>query len=86
MSADPTTDEKDARGAKIAILSEEAYAIHFANQLYWKRKDHSQEASAEYERRQARLEGITRELTEVQSSRGQEALRTQAGTSGKGPA
>ena len=40
--------------AKLASLRKEVEAIHFANELYWAQKEHSQVAVAEYERRQER--------------------------------
>jgi hypothetical protein len=51
-------------------LLEEANAIHFANQLYWKHKDHSPEAAAEYQHRQERLEEITRAVAAPQTTPG----------------
>ncbi len=48
----------------MAVLTEEMHSIHYANRLFWeeKRAD-SREASAEYYRRQDRLEEIRSELT-----------------------
>jgi hypothetical protein len=49
--------------AEIAALNEEIESIHFADALYWKRgKDCSREASAEYQRRQDRLQEVRSEL------------------------
>jgi hypothetical protein len=48
--------------AKIATLKEEIKSIHFADALYWKWKEHSNEASAEYRHRRDRLQGLCREL------------------------
>jgi hypothetical protein len=62
MDTDRSGAEESERGARVAALLEEANAIHFANQLYWKLKDHSPEASAEYRYREERLEEITRAL------------------------
>jgi hypothetical protein len=70
MDTDPTGVPDGQKGARIAVLLEEANAIHFANQLYWKRKDHSPEASAEYQHRQERLEEITRAVAAVRSTPG----------------
>jgi hypothetical protein len=51
---------------KMAALSVEMDAIHFANSLYWK-QGHSQTvaARAEYQRRQDRLEEIRTELAQL---------------------
>jgi hypothetical protein len=51
---------------KIAALTVEMNAIHFANSLYWK-QGHSQTvaARAEYQRRQDRLEEIRTELARL---------------------
>jgi hypothetical protein len=44
---------------KIALLREEMNAIHFANVLYWRHsREHSREATAEYDQRQRRLREI----------------------------
>ncbi len=48
--------------AKIATLKEQIKSIHFADTLYWKWKEHSNEASAEYRRRRDRLQGLCRDL------------------------
>jgi hypothetical protein len=52
--------------ARLASLREEIEAIHFANKLYWDQEHHSQVATAEYERRQERLEEIRKEIQELQ--------------------
>jgi hypothetical protein len=52
--------------SKLASLREEVEAIHFANKLYWAQKEHSHAAVAEYERRQARLEQIRKEMEELE--------------------
>jgi len=70
MDTDPSVVQKNKRGAGVAVLLEEANAIHFANQLYWKRKDHSPEAAAEYQHRQERLEEITRAVAAARSTPG----------------
>jgi hypothetical protein len=62
MDADRSVAEESEKGARVAALLEEANAIHFANQLYWKVNDHSPDAGAEYRHREARLEEITRAL------------------------
>jgi hypothetical protein len=51
---------------KIAALTAEMDAIHFANSLYWK-QGHSQTVAArvEYQRRQDRLEEIRTELARL---------------------
>jgi hypothetical protein len=73
MKVEDPAELETARKARSALLSEEADGIHFANQLYWKRKDHSLEASAEHEHRQERLEEITRQLrTSVRAATVQE--------------
>jgi hypothetical protein len=60
MDTDRTQAEESEKEARVVALLEEANAIHFANQLYWKLKNHSPEASAEYHHREVRLEEITR--------------------------
>jgi hypothetical protein len=62
MGTDRTVAEESEKGARVVALLEEANAIHFANQLYWKLNDHSPEASAEYRHREERLKEITRAL------------------------
>jgi hypothetical protein len=70
MDTDPTVVQKSKNRERIAVLLEEAKAIHFANQLYWKRKDHSPEAAAEYQHRQERLEEITHAVAAAHSTPG----------------
>ncbi len=70
MDTDPTVVQRNKNEERIAVLLEEAKAIDFANQLYWKRKDHSPEAAAEYQHRQERLEEIARAVTGAQSKPG----------------
>jgi hypothetical protein len=54
--------------AKIAVLTAEIDMIHFTNALYWKRgQSVSTEERAEYERRNARLEEIRTELSQLGS-------------------
>jgi len=49
---------------RLAALTEEINAIHFADKLYWRQGDlHSKDAMAEYERRQNRLAEIREEMT-----------------------
>lgn len=67
---DRTLAEESEEGARIVALLEEANAIHFANQLYWKLKDHSPEASVEYQYREERLAKITRSLAAAKSRPG----------------
>lgn len=70
MDTDRTVAKESETGARVVALLEEANAIHFANQLYWKRKDHSPEATAEYKHREERLEKITRALAAAKSRPG----------------
>lgn len=52
---------------KIANLTAEMDAIHFANNLYWEQGEMvSLEARAEYQRRQDRLQEIRAELMRLQ--------------------
>ncbi len=67
MDTDRTVAGKNKKGARVALLLEEANAIHFANQLYWKHKDPSPEAAAEYQHRQERLEEIASALAAAKS-------------------
>jgi hypothetical protein len=54
--------------ARIAALNKEIDAIHFANSLYWQRREtNSTTARAEYQRRLDRLDEIRRELGQLQS-------------------
>lgn len=46
------------RQARIAVLQEEMDFIHYANELYWRQKNHSDAARTEYYNRQDRLEEI----------------------------
>ena len=70
MDKDRTVAEESEKGARIVALLEEANAIHFANQLYWKHQDHSGEASAEYKHREERLKKITLALAAAKSRPG----------------
>jgi hypothetical protein len=70
MDTDRSVAEVSETGARVVALLEEANAIHFANQLYWKHKDHSPEATAEYRRREEQLEKITRTLAAAKSGPG----------------
>jgi len=70
MDNDYTVVPESEKSARILALLEEGNAIHFANQLYWKRKDHNPEAAAEYQHRQERLEEITRAVARAQSTSG----------------
>ena len=70
MDKDRTVAEESEKGARVVALLEEANAIHFANQLYWKLKGHSPEASAEYKHREERLQEITRALAAAKSMPG----------------
>jgi hypothetical protein len=69
MDTDPKM-QKSGKDASIMALLEEGNAINFANQLYWKHKDHSPEAAAEYQLRQERLEEITRAVAAARSQVG----------------
>jgi hypothetical protein len=51
--------------ARIAALKEEIQTIDFANKLYWRQRRNSSVATAEYYRRQERLEEIRTELYEL---------------------
>ena len=46
----------------IEQLSMEIDAIHHANNVYWRSKNRSRQAIAEYYQRQVRLDGIRTEL------------------------
>jgi hypothetical protein len=70
MDPDRTVAKESNTGATVAALLEEANAIHFANQLYWKHQDHSGEASAEYKHREERLKKITLALAAAKSRPG----------------
>ena len=50
---------------RIAVLEEEVDSIHFANKVYWEQKRAGREATAEYERRQDRLNQVRTELFEL---------------------
>ena len=57
-----------ATRVKIALLTAEMEAIHFANRLYWERGEAATlEERAEYQRRQDRLEEIRAELAKLRS-------------------
>ena len=62
--------EPDTRTtARIAALSEEMDAIHFANTLYWKRGPlQTLAAKTEYQFRNERLESIRAELAQLRSN------------------
>jgi hypothetical protein len=53
--------------ADLTKLEDEMELAHFANKLYWGRKIHNREASAEYQRRQERMDQIRRELDGLKS-------------------
>ncbi len=59
MKANPKTK------ARFAALSQELEAIHSANTIYWKSKQHTREATAEHHRRQEQLEEIRSEMAEL---------------------
>jgi hypothetical protein len=52
---------------KLVALREELEAIHFANKLYWNRKDYSHEADMEHQGKQERLEQIRKEMDELEN-------------------
>ncbi len=55
--------------ARIAALNEEMDAIHFANNLYWKRGPlQTLAAKAEYQFRNERLEEIRAECAQLRSN------------------
>ena len=60
-----TIEPEATRKARMAALSEEIDAIHYANELYWRQTNPSDLAKAEYYRRQDRLEEIRSELAEL---------------------
>jgi hypothetical protein len=53
---------------RIAVLSEEIVAIHYANERYWRQANPSDTTKADYYRRQDRLEEIRSELAELQEA------------------
>ena len=59
MEPDATT------AARIAALSKELDAIYDADTVYWMGREHTREATAEYQRRQERLEEIRSELARL---------------------
>jgi hypothetical protein len=60
------TQKADTRTqARLAPLGKELDAIHFANTVYWKSKEHTREATAEHHRRQERLEEIRGEIAQL---------------------
>jgi hypothetical protein len=50
--------------ARIAALNRELEAIYAADTIYWRQRDHTREATVEYQRRQERLETIRSELNQ----------------------
>jgi hypothetical protein len=65
-------DSNSTKKARVAALTEELDAIHFANSRYWKRgRAVTGEERAEYQRRQDRLEEIRRELDDLQGGVGE---------------
>ena len=58
-------DPEATKKQRIAVLQEEIDFIHYANELYWRHSNPSNEIKAEYYRRQDRLEEIRRELAEL---------------------
>ena len=56
--------EATATEARIEELSKVIDAIHHANIVYWRSKDRTREAIAEYHRRQRRLGAIRREIAQ----------------------
>jgi hypothetical protein len=59
MEAD-TMSHSLSRTQLVAVLGE-MDAIHVANTMYWRQKQHNREEETEYQRRQERLEQIRRE-------------------------
>lgn len=57
-----------ASEARIAVLQQEIDLIHFANRLYWQQANPSNEARAEYYRKQDRLENIRSELAKLRKA------------------
>jgi len=58
-------DPEATKKQRIAVLHEEIDLIHYANELYWRQKNPSAAAMAEYYRRQDRLEEIRHELADL---------------------
>jgi hypothetical protein len=56
------------RQAKAEALQDELDTIHFANKLYWASDEHTNQATAEYQRRQERLEQIREEMRELKKN------------------
>src|ERR1022692_2659886 len=53
---------------KLTALQDELDTIHLANKSYWDRAEHTRQATAEYQRRQERLEQIRKEMQELEKS------------------
>jgi hypothetical protein len=59
------TVKAESHLSPLAMLLKEVEAIHCANKPYWAEKHHSRSATADYQRRQERLEQIRQEMVKM---------------------